>query len=336
MASLKEIASDVGVSHALVSRVLSNRMGTTRVSAKTRQAIVDRAKELNYIPNPLAVALKRGRKGAVGVFVHGVGIEGSELSLAFIKAAGKQLTERGYNLWMQFFKDKDEFLSACNEQLMSKVDGLILAGITHDELVENVREIEQRGLPVVFSCHGDIEKHGVTNFQVDSEAQCYLTTKHLLEQGCRRIAHTFCLPLRHRGYVRAHEELGLSPEDNLTVSTPDFTRKTGFDAVDQLMKAGLKFDAVCCQSDGQAAGVYQYYALKGIPRAEWPLVTGIDDSPIARDFSIVPLTSSTAEMDTCAGLAVNAIHKKIENEPFEAITAVPPRLIIRESTTRVS
>ncbi|WP_309396296.1 LacI family DNA-binding transcriptional regulator [Cerasicoccus maritimus] len=333
MASLKEIAKDVGVSHALVSRVLSNRMGTTRVSEKTRQRILDRAKELNYTPNPLAVALKRGRKGAIGVFLHGVGVRGSELSQDFTQAAAKHLAANGYNMWMQFFEKKEEFLAACNEQLLSKVDGLILAGMTHGELIENVREIEKRGLPVVFSCHGDIERYGCTNYQVDSEMQAYLTTKHLLDTGCKRIAHFFSMALRYRGYIRAHEEAGIKPIDQLTIPTQGYTLQSGYAGMEHLIRAGIDFDGVSAQSDGQAAGVYHWYVRHNKPREEWPLVTGIDNSPIAEDFSIIPLTSATAEMPRCAELAVQAVHNKLENKPVKTVT-VPPKLVIRESSQR--
>lgn len=333
MASLKEIAKDVGVSHALVSRVLSNRMGTTRVSEKTRQRILDRAKELNYTPNPLAVALKRGRKGAVGVFLHGVGIPGSEMSLKFIQSAGKALSANGYNLWMQFFEKKEEFLAACNEELMSKVDGLILAGLAHEELSENVIEIEKRGLPIVLSCHGNMEKFGLTNFQVDAEQQSYLTTKHLLECGCKEVAHFFSMPLRYRGYIRAHEEMGIMPKDQLTVPTRGYQTQSGHDATAHLFDNNIKFDGISAQSDGQAAGVYHYMVEQGISRENWPLVTGIDDSPIAHDFSLIKLTSATAEMERCAELAVKAVHNKIESQPVEE-QHVEPRLMIRESTSR--
>lgn len=309
-------------------------MGTTRVSEKTREAILRRAKELNYVPNPLAVALKRGRKGAVGVFLHGVGIDGSEMSLSFIQRAGQELSKRGYNLWMQFFQRKEEFLNACNQQLLSKVDGLILAGLAHDDLIDNVREIEKQGLPVVFSCHGGIEKHGVTNYQVDSEEQAYLTTKHLIGQGCTRIAHIMNMPQRYRGYLRAHEEAGLKPDDELIIPMRQYSSQAGYEAAEHLAERAVQFDAICAQSDGQGAGIYQYLARKGIPRKQWPLVTGIDDSPIARDFSLVPLTTATSEMPRCAQLAVEAIHLKIEKDEEPAKVHVAPELIIRESTQR--
>ncbi len=66
MASLKCIASELGVSCSLVSKVLSGRLGTTGVSSKTRQAIVRKAKQLEYVPNRLAVALKADSQGGSG------------------------------------------------------------------------------------------------------------------------------------------------------------------------------------------------------------------------------------------------------------------------------
>ena len=54
MASLKRIAAELNVSYTLVSKVLSGRLGTTGVSEKTRVRILNKAKELDYVPNRLA------------------------------------------------------------------------------------------------------------------------------------------------------------------------------------------------------------------------------------------------------------------------------------------
>ncbi len=77
MVSLKRIAAELDVSYSLVSKVLNDRLGTTGVSPATRDAIQKKAKELNYVPNRLAVALKAGRKGVVGIFFHHMGILGA-------------------------------------------------------------------------------------------------------------------------------------------------------------------------------------------------------------------------------------------------------------------
>jgi len=333
MSSIKEIAADVGVSHALVSRVLNNRMGTTRVSEKTKQAILDRAKALNYTPNQVAVALKSGRKGAIGLFLHGVGIEGTELSKIFIETASRVMAEKGFNLWLQFFRNKGEFLKSCNENLLQKVDGLIVAGIAHEELIENLKHINQLGLPVVTACHGKLPQEEIPNFSVNSEAQGYLTTKHLLDAGCQRIAHfktrdTF---ERFEGFLRAHQERDLQPDEQLIIDTNGYSSHDGFTATKELISRMAVFDGISTHSDSQAAGALRYFALNAIDRSLWPKITGIDNSPIARFYSLIPLTSATAEMETCAELSVQAIIRMLHKEMVKGQT-VQPKLVIREST----
>jgi LacI family transcriptional regulator len=339
MPSLKAIASDLGVSHALVSRVLNNRMGTTRVSKQTRDAILKRAKELDYQPNPLAVALKKGRKGTVGVFLHGIGTAGTELSFGFIQAASQALSHLGLNLWLQFFEKEEEFLTACNQRLLRKIDGLIVAGLAHAKLQEKLREIQHHGLHVVTACHGSDslfgpdDKFRVPNFQVDYERQCHLTTQHLIHIGCRRIAHFKNSPERHQGYLNAHREAGLEPDLRLVIATQDYRMDSGAEGMRVLMESGTPFDALAAQSDAQAAGAMHYLLGTGLPKEQWPKITGVDDSPIARHFCPVPLTSVTAEMQTSAQIAVDTLFRKIEGDttPF-AGSLIEPRLSIRQST----
>jgi len=331
MSSLKEIATHLGVSEVLVSRVLSNRMGTTRASEKTRQAILNYAKKVDYVPNALAVALQRGRKGAVGVFVHGIGAVGSELSLNFIETAAKILNGQGLNLWLQFFGSDDEFYRACNSKLLRKIDGLIVAGISHDNLLENLRKAEAGGLPVAAACHGSFAEADIVNFTVDHEMQSYLTTKHLLEVGCRRIAHFRISPVRHEGYLRAHREKNIPVVGDLCVGVDGYGSKDGAEGIQRLHNSGVAFDGISAQSDAQATGALHYLVNNKVDPAEWPKITGIDNSPIARDYSPLPLTSATSEMETCARLAVEAILLKMEGHKAAA-QVVPPHLVIREST----
>lgn len=338
MSSLKEIAADLGVSHALVSRVLNNRMGTTRVSAATRERILLRAKELDYQPSPLALALKNGRKGVVGIFLHGVGEAGSDLSLNFVQAAGKALVDAGINLWLRFFLHDAEFHDACNEKLMRRIDGLIVAGWGHASLVEKLIDLERRGLHVVSACHGFQTPENFTNFWVDGHQQCYLTTKHLLECGCRKIAHFHNQnqEQRYEGYLRALTDFGVPRCDSLVVSGPEkggLAAEAGKEYMRKLLESGVEFDGIVAQSDAQAAGALIHLANLGIPRDRWPRITGVDNSPVASRYSLTPLTSASAEMEECARLAVAAIASKMEGKSV-ASKLVQPHLFIRESTVR--
>ena len=138
MASLKRIAAELGVSYTLVSKVLSGRLGTTGVSARTREAILKRAKELDYVPNRLAVALKAGRKGAVGIFLHSIGSPGSDVSERLLRGMAEGLEQSGSRMWLRFFTTDEDFLVACDTRLKREVDGLIVAGLHHPGLMPNL------------------------------------------------------------------------------------------------------------------------------------------------------------------------------------------------------
>lgn len=334
MSSLKEIAGSLGVSHALVSRVLNNKMGTTRVSDKVRKAILQKAKELDYQPNPLALALKKGQKGVVGVFLHGVGVEGSELSLEFIQAAGKALSEHRLNLWLQFFETEEEFSAVCNEKLLRKVDGLIVAGLMHESLASQIKEIEKQGLHVASACQGPLNNWDIVNYQVNPHSQCYLPAKHLIEKGCRKIAHFNTTPYRYAGFLKALTEAAVPIRNELVASTPNqYDVDAGRSATKYLLDSRCDFDGLVAQSDAQAVGAMMALSDAGIPMSKWPLITGVDNSPIAKYYGLLPITSTTAEMSTCARLTVDAITKKIAGSAVSPQLA-EPSLVVRRSSER--
>lgn len=335
MASLKQIAADVGVSHALVSRVLNNRMGTTGVSEKTREAILRRARELNYRPNPLALALREGRRGAVGVYVHDVGVSGTNFINDLLQGAGNALEKLGVNLVLHYFTGQVDFEAACDSKLLTKVDGIIIGGIGFSWMRDRLKELEQQGLTIVLACHGE-SLNDFTNFQVSNEEQGYIAAKHLLDIGCRRIIHLNTIEPRFNGYCRALEEAGVPLDRRLVFQMPRadhsaFAAKAGFEAAKRIMESGIAFDAIQAQSDAQAAGVLQCYAYAGIAPSKWPKITGIDDSPIARDYALRPLTSVTAEMAECGRLAADALFKKLHGEKVQSQN-VSPKLVVRDST----
>ncbi|HMM16793.1 MAG TPA: LacI family DNA-binding transcriptional regulator, partial [Petrimonas sp.] len=67
--SLKDIARELGVSTATVSLVLNGKNMSGRVSSEMSQKILDKASELNYIPNTLAKGLKVGKSRTIGLII---------------------------------------------------------------------------------------------------------------------------------------------------------------------------------------------------------------------------------------------------------------------------
>jgi LacI family transcriptional regulator len=332
MGSLKRIASDVGVSYTLVSKVLSGRLSTTGVSEKTREAILKRARELDYTPNRLAVALKAGRKGAVGIFVHQHGSPGSDVSDRLLQGLSDGLELSGLRMWLRFFKTKDEFVAACGSKLQSEVDGLIVAGVDHPELLPKFLELEKKKVPVV-SIFQDKEvgvKPRPNNVTVDMELQGYLPTKHLLDLGLRRIVCTQSIASRTAGFLRAMREAGVAVDPKLQLHLGEnFLGEGARDGIRRFLAEGLSFDGVVCQSDAQAVGVINELVGQGIRVPEQVKVTGADNSPMAH-YCIVPITSVSSEMRVAGKRAVEMLLGRIKGESGSSIL-IPPRLIRRES-----
>ena len=67
--SLKVIANELGVSIATVSLVLNGKNKKGRVSEAVSQKILEKAAELNYVPNSLAKGLKMGHSKTIGLIV---------------------------------------------------------------------------------------------------------------------------------------------------------------------------------------------------------------------------------------------------------------------------
>jgi LacI family transcriptional regulator len=332
MVSLKQIGADLGVSYTLVSKVLNGRMGTTGASAATREAILKRAEELDYRPNRLAVALKQGKKGAFGVFLHSSGVPGSELTEAFLQGVAEEMEKYNSRLWLRYFITDKDFLAACDDQLKNEVDGLIVGGVDHPELLEKLKQIDRSGLPVVSSfC--SLPKPLTANVAVDYEAQCYLTTKHLLEQGCRRLVHFHTVDLRHEGFLRAHREAGIPVQKRLIVrqkTSSSFYIEDGEKATRTLLGRKVSFDGLVAESDAQALGAVRVLVESGFRVPGDVRVTGVDNSPLA-DACQVPLTSTTAEMRECGRIAVGMLRKRTHGQPVKS-AVVQPRLVIRASS----
>ncbi len=305
-------------------------MGTTGVSAKTREAVLKKARELDYQPNRLAVALKSGRRGAIAVFIHGIGLPGSDLSSNFLLGLSGAFENSDLRLWLRFFQKDEEFRAACTPKLTRDVDGLIIAGIAHRGLIADLKALEKKGLPVVSVFCTLPNNRSPLNIATDYRAQCYLATKHLIELGCERIAHFHVLGMRYAGYAEALHEAGRSVQRRLVIRSAGFDLEDGSLAVRKLLENGEKFDGIVAQSDAQAIGAIRELQRHGLRVPEDVKVTGVDDSPLAR-ICEVPVTSATAEMDVCGRVAVETLKEKIEGKKVEPIV-IRPRLVVRAST----
>src|SRR6476660_5510957 len=202
---MKDIARDLGVSVITISKVLRNHPD---VGDETRERVLARVKELDYRPNLAARSLVTGRTYLVGLVVP-------DLLHPFFAEIAKSLSdvlkENGYYLIVSS-SDEDPNLEEqeINQLLSRRLDALIIASCL--STVELFFRIEKQKTPYVLI---DRSLPGLSaNFVgVDDEAAGILATKHLIDIGCKRIAHirgpeTSPGIRRLEGYKRASPKAG--------------------------------------------------------------------------------------------------------------------------------
>lgn len=290
--SLKDIASELDVSISLVSKVLNNRLGNTRVSGELAEKIRKVAKERNYRKNSSALSLRSGFHNSLSVMIHRHGERGSPLVDYMVRGIFEKANDFGQKLMLGYFQEKSEFLEICESAHRGLVDGLIIGGVPHEELCDVIMELQKDGLPMVTILEEALHKD-IPNVGINIAATGELPTRHLIEQGCKKIAHIAVLEGRLQGYRSALESAGIPFEDKWVYFTGDedrFSYAGGEAAARHWIASGEIPDGVVAQSDTLATGLMNTFIRAGIKTPEDVMVTGVDDSPYC-EYTLPSLSS---------------------------------------------
>jgi LacI family transcriptional regulator len=331
VASLKDIATALDLSVPLVSKVLSGKMGTTGCSEANRQAIFAKAAALGFRPNPIARALRTGRTGSLGIFIHPYGEAGSELNLRFLSGLSEQSNICNQRLWLSFYETDRDFLSRFTKSDRAEIDGLLVAGVYHPRLLRLYKAIESNGIPVVALFKRAETAPDGADVYCDEFQIGYLPTRQLLEQGCRKIAHIHSLEARYQGYLQALEDFGLKADPALVYRAIDrFGINAGREAVQHWLANGVRFDGLVAESDHQAYGGILELLKQGIKVPDDVKVFGVDDSPLC-SLCPVPISSVSQQPEEAGRQAVKTVMKRIRKEPVKSVV-IQPVLSLRAST----
>lgn len=331
--SLKDIADDLNVSLSLVSKVLSGRLGTTKVRDEVKESILQRAKELNYRPNSLATALQSGRTGTIGLIVHPTGVRGSELFDEFLRGLTSVLEENNLRLWLRYFEDNGSFYPQWHKYSAREVDGLIVAGVRHDEMDEFLLKLVDEKLPVVTAfARGSVRR--IPNVNPDANRSSYLATSHLIANGCQNIAYIDNFPYRKKGYLNALKDHGVPLRRSLIHAREDgsFAAEIGAECVAQLLDNGVSFDGLIAQSDPMAFAAVLELQRRGLRVPEDVQVIGFDNSPIC-ELCSPKLSSVSSNMMNTGMQSVKVLLDLIEERPV-TMPELQPLLAQRASTRK--
>jgi LacI family transcriptional regulator len=333
-ATIYEVARMSGFSTATVSRVMHDGTG---FSAATRDAVLESAARLGWVPNHSALSLARRRAGIVGLLFPDFGQDGpgSESALYVdhvIRGAERAATLAGHAILIAATRGKEGLALA--RSVVGKVDGMVV--MAGSLAAKDLAEIAARVPVVMMATHTAphrLDFVGADNRGGTGAIASHLVTTHGFEDiafvaGLRRSPDS---RERFVGYRTALLAAGLEPPE-APEAHGDFTESGGAHAVEALLDARRTPPrAIVFGNDEMAIGGMSVLRRLKLRIPHDVAVTGFDD--IATSRHVRPtLTTVRQPMRDIGETAVSTLLTRLGDRDGPRLTTVlPTELVVRTS-----
>ena len=334
--TIKDIANVLNISAAAVSKALHN---DSRISEKTKKAVRQVAKNLNYEPNHLASALRSGKSHLVGVIVPKTN---SNFFSSVIQNIEEVLNKEGYRIIITQSNESYKKECDCIDALLyTQVDGIIASMANETVQLEHYEKVKSKGIPLILFDRGENDLN-VDYIGIDDYNSSHVIVEHLLKQGCKRIAHiagykhTRIYNNRIRGYEDALQKHKL-PLDKELLLESGLTIEDGRKYMEKLLLLKKRPDAVYAASDNAALGAMQVLNENNIKIPQDIALIGFGNEPFTN--MVTPKISSMNQHSGKIGrLAANTFLDYTRKEESISQTLkkqiLEASLIVRDSSKK--
>lgn len=329
--TIKDIAQVLNISTSTVSRALTDHWD---VNPETRKAVLDVAEQLNYNPNPRSLSLRNGQSHIIGVvmpeFVNSYFAE-------ILIGMQRVLFAKGYSILIAQSNESAE-IEEKNLKLFERnmVDGIMISMAKDSSNTAYYEHLIKKEVPVVFFNRVP-EDMSIPKVIVDDRTWAFKATEHLIQQGCRRIAHfagsdnLSVSRERKLGYISALKKYGLKVDESLIIET-GVLMEAGQNAAMKLLKMEQLPDGLFAVTDPVAIGAMKGLMKNGVRIPQDIAVIGFTESPYAT--IIEPNLSSVRQptFDIGSTSARLLLDQLSEIKPASQTIILDASLIIRESS----
>ena len=330
-ATIKDIAKGLNLSYATVSRALSSDPQVSElVLENTRKLVLEKADELNYSTNLLALGFVTGKTRTLGLLTHHASPEtfGSQTN-HILKTAKQHDYEVIIGLPSGSFAETAENQERDLRRLVDRgIDGLFVAMRGAEGESEAILSALGEQLPVVTLNHSIPNMCAVVR---DNTESFYEATEHLIRLGHERIGFVGSeWESNHwgsdkaRGYLQAMQKYGLSPQR--------IAGKTAF--IERAYQVGRslgdQYTALVCRDDYAALGVCRGLRDSGLRVPEDVAVVGNEDISVSA-FMTPALTTLATPYKEMAEEAMELMLEQIDGRHEARCVKLKIPLIVRES-----
>ena len=279
--TIYDIARQLDLSAATVSRALKDHPAINKI---TKKRITDLAEKLGYRSNNFASNLRKQNTNTIGVILHELR---SQFMISALAGIEKIATEANYDLIIAHSSEswKKEAANALN-LFHKRVDGVIASLAFDTENLSHFAPFERKGIPVIYFDRVFEEAEGAKVI-INNQKAGYDATTHLIEQGCKRIAHITASLNRNvyaerlKGYQLALAEKGVKYNEKM-IYIIDLTEEASIRAAKEIIKMRPRPDGIFITNDFCAAVCIQTLQEAGISVPEDIAVVGFNNDVICK------------------------------------------------------
>ncbi|GED72963.1 LacI family transcriptional regulator [Brevibacillus reuszeri] len=329
-ATIRDVAKLAGVSVATVSRVM-NQKGY--VNSETEQKVNKAMQQLKFEPNQMARGLAGKRTKTIALILP-------DISNPFFPGLARGVEDiaqnNGYTVILCNSDDMGVKERSYIEVLKKKyIDGIIFA--TNNLVREDLERMEEAQIPFVMLDRAPNMESGCV-IKVDNFGGAKAAVEHLLNVGCKKIAHVYgpqeltTAKERLAGYEEvAKQQSWYTP----TLMIPgDFTIDGGIKAVEALLGKHPDLDGIFAGNDQMAVGVLKGLKRRGISVPGQVAVCGFDGVNLT-EITEPELSTIAQPIYQIGELAANKLIERINlsSTHYETVE-LGVSLIVRESTRK--
>ena len=331
-----QVAEATGLSPATISRVLNNH---PYVKEATKKKVLEMIEKLGYQRNNIASGLRSNKTRTIGLIVP-------RISMFFhaevITTIQNILYKHGYNLTICQSGDSVDMEKDLIRALQSvRVDAVIAACTLHTTDFTPFDQLMASGTPLVFYDRVPVGKTSAMVIKGDDIQGGYLATSHLIEIGCKKIAH-ISGPLdcnlyqdRLKGFYNAMKIADL-PVRKEWLFYHELTKENARVALKKIFEGPEIPDGLVADNDTTAIAALKFAKEMGLKVPQDLKIVGYSNDP--RSEIITPsITTIEQYPDKMGEKIVEVLMARLQHKNMNALeistpTIMPVQLIRRLST----
>jgi LacI family transcriptional regulator len=333
-ATIHDISKALNIDSSTVSRALND---SPRVSKKTKDTILKKAKELGYQKNSLASNLRTSKTNTIAVILPRISRHFFSTVIAGIEETAY---EAGYNVIIcQSLDTIDRERKIMSTLISNRVDGVIISISMETTNYEHLEAYKNLGYPIIFFDR-PCDLQNCTNINIDNFHASFMATEHLIFQGCKHIAHFSgsqnieLYRQRKNGYLAALGKHHLEVNDNYIFEST-LSEEDGIKSAKKILEL-KRIDGLISANDTAAISAMQYFKSQGIKIPEDIAVAGFNNDPISPVIE-PSLTTINQPAFEIGKMASTLLLEQIENKSLSLeaqSTVLNSELIIRNSSRK--